>query len=707
LQEIYVDHPYVNVTHAHDSLRAETAVESLKTLRDLLVAPMTVVGFSSKHRTGLAKGNSSKTTQIIYKYLPAVPDVMVVRASNGALLHFAPAMLAHLPETKAFSGGALTAEQQRQASLRCPHPQLMSLAMPESYHLSTIFCPVLTPVIDQQNLLRDAAAASASPGMLSAPTVSAPPLGKPGAKVTAAPEVARKGDKFNPVSTESLPASPLMMMPLSTDCMQALLQRYLLPLSDAAATREDAAAGDLASHPVPLGAVNVLPDHARCRVVSSTTAPLDDVRRLRCSYVLLPDDKAAEIAAAAADTGTPRRASLTNAEPAKPASAVPSPCYYLVQVYEVIGAAAPSPRPAHGESLSSEADDDGDPLSTTFSLTQSGKGAAVASGKSAFDTSKKYDAEDDILRSAVLEEYRSMLGCDVIISPPARAKDAKDANDAKAQRLQLGGKKVPGLFSSLAPPEAGAASQVVEEDQDEGDADACDSVSGGSAGGSSGTASGGAPSKRRWDPNILSTVCRWRSCLCSSALVRVGKSSTFKQKQLCSYHLEMKEFLDGKGGTKQGVLESSKYLPRKAPNFNAAAIVEKKRDMMTIRAASTLLQELWDGKLRATVRSFTKKVVRDMTLRNFLEASNTTFLISHPAYMSYLTGNADASSSSRSTNSPFSVKSYLSARPAIENVANSVVPSQPTWSIWKSKAYLERYVFVHCSPCINTSGFWY
>lgn len=28
-----------------------------------------------------------------------------------------------------------------------------------------------------------------------------------------------------------------------------------------------------------------------------------------------------------------------------------------------------------------------------------------------------------------------------------------------------------------------------------------------------------------------------------------------------------------------------------------------------IRAASTLLQELWDGKLRATVKSFTKKVL--------------------------------------------------------------------------------------------------
>jgi hypothetical protein len=112
--------------------------------------------------------------------------------------------------------------------------------------------------------------------------------------------------------------------------------------------------------------------------------------------------------------------------------------------------------------------------------------------------------------------------------------------------------------------------------------------------------------------------------------------------------------------------------------------------MMTIRAASTLLQELWDGKLRATVRSFAKKVVRDMGLRSFLEASNTSFLIAHPAYVAYLMGTMAEATVGRNANNPFSVRAYQEARPAVEQVPNSVVPAQPTWAIWKSKPYYER-----------------
>ena len=50
-----------------------------------------------------------------------------------------------------------------------------------------------------------------------------------------------------------------------------------------------------------------------------------------------------------------------------------------------------------------------------------------------------------------------------------------------------------------------------------------------------------------------------------------------------------------------------------------ASLSEAKRDLMVIRATSSLLQELWDGKLKATLKSFTKKVVAEMGLRRRME----------------------------------------------------------------------------------------
>lgn len=740
---MYVDHPYVYVSHQHESLRRETARDSLLSLRDLLAQPLTVVGFSGKHRLGLMKGgasgsaSTSKTMQIIHKYLPTVPDIMVVRAANGAVLHFAPAMLAHLPETLVYSAGGLSPEQQRQASLRCPHPQLGSLSLPGAHLLSTLFCPILTQHVDANHVLRDAASANnGKPGMLSplAPAPAAPVVAKvnPVPKEAMAETLLKKKDlRQNHVSTDGLPLSPLLMMPLSADAMTALLQRYLVAhspspsIGEALSPRGDKSTVPGSSSAWSLSAVNILPDHARHRVTttalsaaqdaaglgtgSGTGAGEDSRRKLRCTYVLLPDDKAAEIAAAAADfSNTPRRNS--GGDSPKP-TVVPNQCYYFIQLYpleEETAAALQEPFSARkGTQMGSELDDGSDdPLSLTFALTQQGKANATAggvSGKSVFDRSILYDAEDDLLRRTLLQEHRAALSCDVVISPPARpagnSKDSKGQGVGPRQGGEVGSSKKAGVgasvggrgpFSPLSAPLVGGlqAGQVLEDDHDEGDGDT------GTAGSDSPVGHGGGggaaqASKRRWDPSILSTVCRWRSCLCDSALLRVGKSNTFKQKQLCSYHLELKEYLDSRGG-KQGATESAKYLPRKAPNFNASALAEKKRDMMTIRAASTLLQELWDGKLRATVRSFTKKVVRDMGLRVFLESSNTTFLISLPGLVAYLTGTAPEAALGRHSHSPFTVRAYQERRPAVEKIANSVVPAQPTWAIWKSKPYLER-----------------
>ena len=109
--------------------------------------------------------------------------------------------------------------------------------------------------------------------------------------------------------------------------------------------------------------------------------------------------------------------------------------------------------------------------------------------------------------------------------------------------------------------------------------------------------------KRIWDPTILSTVCRWRSCLCECA-EGGGSGSNY----LCTYHSELKAYLDDQHAKDGSPSESAKYLPRKAPMFAAsggggggggadgsssattAVPEDAKKDVITIRAASTLLQ---------------------------------------------------------------------------------------------------------------------
>lgn len=121
-------------------------------------------------------------------------------------------------------------------------------------------------------------------------------------------------------------------------------------------------------------------------------------------------------------------------------------------------------------------------------------------------------------------------------------------------------------------------------------------------------------SKRKWDANVLSSLCRWRSCLCESTT----DSST---KFLCLYHLELKYYIDGynnQSEKRQITNESLKFLPKKSPDVSLVTN-KMKKDLVVIRAASTLLQEIWDGKLRTTVKSFIKKTVKEMKCRIRLE----------------------------------------------------------------------------------------
>jgi hypothetical protein len=124
---------------------------------------------------------------------------------------------------------------------------------------------------------------------------------------------------------------------------------------------------------------------------------------------------------------------------------------------------------------------------------------------------------------------------------------------------------------------------------------------------------------KRWDSTVLSTLCRWRSCLCEA---RADGS------HLCPYHAELKSFLDRRASSNT-LSESLKYMPRKIPNMVTSgsflenvlgSAIDSRKDLTMIRAASTLLQELWDGKLKATLRSFLSKTAHDMRSKRRLES---------------------------------------------------------------------------------------
>ena len=114
---------------------------------------------------------------------------------------------------------------------------------------------------------------------------------------------------------------------------------------------------------------------------------------------------------------------------------------------------------------------------------------------------------------------------------------------------------------------------------------------------------------KKWDSGILSNVCRWRACMCDA-------TSEPSPKYLCAYHTMIKSYLDLKSSSTKGGGEAAKYLPRKHPPIVSLAVPD--RDMIMIRSASTLLQELWEGKLRGTLKSFARKVCEELFTRRRL-----------------------------------------------------------------------------------------
>jgi hypothetical protein len=164
-------------------------------------------------------------------------------------------------------------------------------------------------------------------------------------------------------------------------------------------------------------------------------------------------------------------------------------------------------------------------------------------------------------------------------------------------------------------------------------------------------------SKRKWDASILSSLCRWRSCLCES-------TTDSPTKNLCLYHLELKYYIDGyynQSEKRHITNESLKFLPKKSPNVSAVAN-KMKKDLVVIRAASTLLQEIWDGKLRTTVKSFIKKTVNEMKFRVRLENCLNIF---------------------------FKTQNNSKFYNLISQSNNMLIP--PKWTIWKDSNELNRY----------------
>jgi hypothetical protein len=202
--------------------------------------------------------------------------------------------------------------------------------------------------------------------------------------------------------------------------------------------------------------------------------------------------------------------------------------------------------------------------------------------------------------------------------------------------------------------------------------------------------------RKNWDPTVLSTVCRWRSCLAECA-----ESSP---KYLCAYHTSLYMFLEG--NSKNGSGEAAKYLPKRAPLLMSSnTLTDGRKDLLMIRAASTLLQELWDGKLKATMRSFTKKVNYDMGLRSRLESSLS------------LTSAAWASRDGKEVRS--GAKSREKAKDPGDTLGNSVtkkfisaeeieqslyVPAVPSWAVWKDEESLKRTIEGQSTCCVAMEG---
>lgn len=474
---------------------------------------------------------------------------------------------------------------------------------------------------------------------------------------------------------DALSAS-LRMMPLSVICMKSLFRRYIMRevnispwqelIQSQSASDEPANDHSTSTNSIPFHepcAFHLIPDHCRYRLQQSSLSsslsaqsrgdghqvPKGDRSKLRHTYVLMSDEDhfvATDSTKQTRGNNKTKRDSAQNGVETKS-----SQCLYLVQLW-----------------YECTTEENGSKIGR-----QSRERQRIGNEKIELDSlgSKLDDLDIGLHRSRDGSHRQSRtLSRSSGVEYDARCEEAMHLNDYKLQETILR-KILIGEIQAFSKHQTTDMTGMDEEEQ-------ADYINNSKA--ENNIQEKG--SRRKWDHTILSSVCRWRACMAEADFTGLKSrndsySFSFLDEQsqgsyVCRYHAELKKFLDkpptygSKKSSENLIPESSKYLPRKAPTFAAAhGLSEDKKDLLTIRAASTLLQELWDGKLKATVKAFTKKVTRDISYRNFLESS----VLIHKKTQ----------------------KEAQFEKDAFHVLQLRQLPDPPNWAMWKNKEQFERY----------------
>ncbi len=169
--------------------------------------------------------------------------------------------------------------------------------------------------------------------------------------------------------------------------------------------------------------------------------------------------------------------------------------------------------------------------------------------------------------------------------------------------------------------------------------------------------------------------CDWRSCLCNS----IG--SNYTTHHLCQFHQMLKEFVDSCMVQRGNQKNSTKFMPKIAlkeisvglqseinvnKNPSQAGALAMKRDLKILRSSSSLLLEIWDGKLKNTIQTFIRKTVNELNLRAFIELINQSAAFSTNHFLPVLNGREASSNRQQYSH------------------------SSPPWIVWKDKERLQR-----------------
>jgi hypothetical protein len=461
---------------------------------------------------------------------------------TGKTLHFAPAVACNLLETEAFRKLQCNGEALRHVAQQCPHPQAAKLAQSKAQCLGTLF--VLVRVFHS-------------------PTV---------------------------VAADASPQSQLLMLPLSAQCILALLKNHFWADYNIGDANEPVSI-NLDAIPAQLNylvssSVNLLPDHPSLRIGSemithnrgmSEIHP-NDVS-LKQSYVLMYDD--GQVGATVAQLS--RLSSMNASTDDSAVPALRQNCFYLAQMYY-----SKEPGDAHVSGISSSVE-----------LTKE---------TTAADLEEHFEQMNSLCARTVFSTTGANSNCHIDIESFADLDIVRDIAD---RQMFLLPDCLPGTQQSLEPSES-------EADMNSG---------------------AGSPTRtkgsRSWDPNTLFSICRWRSCLADAD--HCNNSRHMESVHcLCPYHIQLRDYLDNNShpaGPSRAMIEASKFLPKsKAPNLQQVAHSFQEgrlgntkagmRDLVTLRAASTLLQEMWDGRLKTTLQAYVKKVIKEHNLRNKLCSSH-------------------------------------------------------------------------------------